>query len=52
MRDGRLVADPIEDLAGLEGRRRAMGLPTMREYVKGLGEAFGMGVEWPPASGS
>lgn len=49
VRDGRLVADPIEDLAGLEGRRRAMGLPTMREYVKGLGEAFKMGVEWPPA---
>ena len=48
VRDGRLVADPIEDLAGLEGRRRAMGLPTMREYVKGLGEAFKMVVEWPP----
>jgi len=34
MADGRLVLDPVEDEATLEERRRAMGLPTMEEYMR------------------
>ena len=47
VKDGVLVADPIEDLPGLDARRREMGLPPMREYVKALGEAFKLPVQWP-----
>jgi hypothetical protein len=47
-KDGRLVADPIEDIGGLEGRRAALGLPTMSEYVRQLGEMYKTPVEWPP----
>jgi hypothetical protein len=50
-RDGRLVPDSIEDLSGLEGRRAAVGLPTMKEYVRMLGEMYGLPVTWPPPSG-
>jgi hypothetical protein len=46
--NGRLVADPIEDIGGLDARRAALGLPTMREYVRQLGEAYKTPVEWPP----
>jgi hypothetical protein len=31
-RDGRLVIDPIEDSAGVDARRAAMGLPSLAEY--------------------
>ncbi len=48
LRDGRLVADPIEDLAGLDARRREAGLPPMAEYVKLMAEMFQLPVEWPP----
>ena len=48
MHDGRLVPDPIEDLAGLEARRAAVGLPTMAEYVRMLGELYRVPVTWPP----
>ena len=48
IRDGRLVADPIEDIGGLDARRAAIGLPTMREYVRQLGEMYKTPVEWPP----
>lgn len=47
-RDGHLVPDSIEDLPGLEGRRAAVGLPTMSEYVRMLGELYGLPVAWPP----
>lgn len=47
-RDGRLVPDSIEDLSGLEARRAAVGLPTMKEYVRMLGEMYGLPVTWPP----
>jgi hypothetical protein len=47
-RNGRLVADPIEDIGGLDARRAALGLPTMRDYVRQLGEAYKTPVEWPP----
>jgi hypothetical protein len=47
-KNGRLVADPIEDIGGLDARRAVLGLPTMREYVRQLGEAYKMPVEWPP----
>ena len=47
-KDGRLVADPIEDIAGLDARRAAIGLPTMSEYVRQLAEAYKTPVEWPP----
>jgi hypothetical protein len=48
-KDGRLVADPIEDIGGLDVRRAAIGLPPMREYVRQLGEAYKVPVEWPPS---
>jgi hypothetical protein len=47
-KDGRLVADPIEDIGGLDARRAALGLPTMSEYVHQLSEAYKTPVEWPP----
>jgi hypothetical protein len=47
-KDGRLVADPIEDIGGLDARRAAVGLPTMSEYVRQLGEMYKTRVEWPP----
>jgi len=34
MVDGRLVLDSVADEATLEERRRAMGLPTMEEYMR------------------
>jgi hypothetical protein len=49
MRDGRLVPDPIEDVPGLEARRATVGLPGMREYVRLLGEMYGVPVTWPPS---
>ena len=49
VRDGRLVADPIEDLPGLDARRASLGLPPMSVYVKALSEMYGMPVVWPPA---
>jgi hypothetical protein len=48
IKDGRLVADPIEDIGGLDARRAALGLPTMAEYVRQLAEAYKVPVEWPP----
>ncbi len=48
MVDGRLVAHPIGELAQLDARRAAVGLPPMAEYVRQLGEAFNAPVVWPP----
>lgn len=49
-RDGKLVAKPIEDMAGLEARRASVSMPPMSQYVKVLGEMYKMPVEWPPVS--
>lgn len=48
MKDGRMVADPIDDLEGLDARRAAVGLPPMAEYVKLLAEMYQQPVAWPP----
>ena len=48
MVNGRMQADPIEDLAHLDARRTAAGLPPMAEYIRGLGEAYHVPVVWPP----
>lgn len=48
LREGRLVPDPIDDLPGLERRRAGIGLPAMAEYVRVMGETYGMPVTWPP----
>jgi len=48
MKNGRLVPDPIDDLAGLDARRTAIGLPTMAEYARELAEAYHVPVDWPP----
>lgn len=40
IRDGRLVAHPIEDPSGLDARRAAVGLGPMAEYVARLRETF------------
>ena len=47
--DGRLVPAPIADLAGLDGRRAAAGLPPMAEYARMLAELYKLPVVWPPA---
>lgn len=47
-RDGRLVAHPIEDPAGLDARRAAVGLPPMADSVQLLAAAYKQPVEWPP----
>lgn len=49
-KDGKLVAKPIEDLAGLDARRATLKMPPMTEYVRMLGDMYKMPVEWPPAS--
>jgi hypothetical protein len=38
---GRLQREPTEDEAGLEERRRAVGLPPMAEYERILRQAYG-----------
>jgi hypothetical protein len=43
-----LVAEPIEDIAHLDERRAAAGLPPMAEYVRMLAEAYRARVVWPP----
>lgn len=48
VRDGRLIPEPVEDVAGLDARRAAVGLSPMAEYVKQLAEGFQLPVEWPP----
>ena len=50
LRDGKLVADSIEDLPGLERRRREVGLPTMEEYAKVLQDVYGYPVVLPKVS--
>lgn len=49
LEEGRLVADPVEDLEHLEERRSEMGLPSMDEYTRMLGEAYGSEVVGPEA---
>lgn len=48
MSGGRLVPEPVEDLAGLDARRASVGLPPMAEYVRLLSEQTGLPVVWPP----
>ena len=40
LKEGCLVADSIEDPAGMAARRREVGLPTMEEYMRVLGEVY------------
>jgi hypothetical protein len=44
MKDGCLVADPIEDQPGMAARRREVGLPPMDEYMRKLEEVYRMKV--------
>lgn len=46
--NGRLVPSPIADLRRLDALRAAAGLPPMAEYVRLLGEMYGLPVDWPP----
>jgi hypothetical protein len=39
----------IADLSRLDALRAAMGLPPMADYVRMLGEMYGLPVAWPPA---
>ena len=48
LKDGKIVADPIEDIAHLDARRAAVGLPPMAEYVRKLAEVYEFPVVWPP----
>jgi hypothetical protein len=48
IKNGRLVADPIEDIGSLDARRAALGLPPMSEYARQLAETYKLPVEWPP----
>jgi hypothetical protein len=45
VRNGRLVAFPIEDEAHLDERRAAVGLPPMADYVRMMGEMYKMPVD-------
>jgi hypothetical protein len=40
VRDGRLTIDPIEDSAGVDARRAALGLPPLAEYRRMLDSAY------------
>ena len=46
--DGRLVPEPIDDVAQLDARRAGVGLPPMAEYVRMLGEMSKLPMVWPP----
>lgn len=48
--DGRLVAYPIDDPAGLDARRAAMGLAPMSEYMRVLRESYGGPVQLDSAN--
>jgi len=48
LKDGKMVADPIEDVAHVDGRRATMGLPPMTEYVRVLADVYQLPVVWPP----
>ena len=48
MQNGRLEAHRIEDFAGLDARRAAVGLPPMQEYVDTLRVVYRLPVTWPP----
>jgi hypothetical protein len=45
--EGELRMNPVEDEAGLEERRRAMGLPPMSEYLRMLREFYDAPVAAP-----
>lgn len=38
---GKRVPQPLEDIAGLDSRRAAMGLPSMADYLKSMDKHFG-----------
>jgi Family of unknown function (DUF6624) len=40
IKDGKLVPRPIEDAAGVDRRRKAVGLPPLAEYVKLLEKTY------------
>ncbi len=48
LEDGRLVAQPVEDPARLDERRRAMELPPMDTYMRALAETYNAEVRGPP----
>ncbi len=48
MEDGRLVPEPVEDVARLDARRASVNLPPMTEYVRLLAEQTKLPVVWPP----
>lgn len=48
MAEGRLVPEPVEDVAGLDARRASVGLPPMAEYVRLLAAQTQLPVVWPP----
>lgn len=39
--DGRVVVKPIADSAGVDGRRAAVGLPPLRDYLRELESVYG-----------
>jgi hypothetical protein len=50
LENGRLVLHPVEDEAGLEARRKTMGLPTMAEYMRVMEEVYKTPVAGKPVS--
>ena len=48
IKDGKLVADSIDDIAHVDERRATVGLPPMAEYARVLGEVYKVPVVWPP----
>ena len=46
-KDGKLVMPPVQDPKNLAARRKKMGLPTIEEYAKELGEMYKLEVVIP-----
>ncbi len=47
LKDGKLVMSPTKNIKKLESRRAAIGLPSLDEYVRKLGELYRMEVVIP-----
>ena len=47
-RDGKIVASPIEDEAGVDERRRSLGLEPMADYLRSLERAYRQGEKSEP----
>jgi len=52
LKGGKLIADSIVNLTGLDSLRASVGLPPMKQYIKLMAQMYRMPVEWPPVRGN